>query len=150
MIKGLYLCCALCYMQSFFYHTSRCWDLVFVNYSSAYMCNQILCTFSLFWRQTRASRTQFPRVLQRHTEVWKPTGTQVSTTIDHSGPHDPWGHQANISPVLHSFFLFRLNSPRGAHLSFCSTSMEEKCSLQLTSPGKPPPNQIHTHIHICI
>ena len=46
-----------------------CWDLVFVNYSSAYMFTQSLTTCSLFWRQTRASRTQSPRVLQRHTEV---------------------------------------------------------------------------------
>ena len=38
-------------------------------------------------------------------------GTQLSTTMGHSGPHDPWGHQANISPVFPSFFLFPLIFP---------------------------------------
>ena len=42
-----------------------------MNYSSAYMCRQ--SPEPLFWRQTRASRTQSPRLLQRHTEVWKLT-----------------------------------------------------------------------------
>ena len=119
--------------------------------------------FSLFWRQTRAARTQSPRVLQLHTDVWKLTR---DTSFNHYwSPWAPWprkspGQYKPGPPSLFCFFtqlserrsvavqltfslfsiLLLLNSPRGANLSFYSTSMEERCSLQLTSPGKPPPN----------
>ena len=72
------------------------------------------------------------------------------TTIGHSGPHDPWGHQANVSqvPPLFSLFrlfqLIRLNSPRGEVwllqlTCFCSTSVEERCSFSAhPARGNPP------------
>ena len=57
-----------------------CWDRVFVNYSSAYMCSPRPGAHVLCSGETRAARTQSPRVLQRHTEVWKPTG---NTSFNH-------------------------------------------------------------------
>ena len=43
--------------------------------------------------------------------------TQVSTTIGHSGPHELWGHQANIRPVLPLFYFFPCNPSEGRSLA---------------------------------
>ena len=78
-------------------------------------------------------------------------GTQLSTTLGHSGLHDPWGHQANISQVPPSSSSFdsstQLSKRRSvaspAHLSFCSTSMEQRCSFPVSQRGKLPRHKLY-------
>ena len=130
------------------------------GYSSASMCIQSLKPHVPFvLENTRAYRAQSPRVPQRHTELWNPPGTQVSTRIGHSGPHDLWGHRPNISPCLPLLILFFYNpiegrgclaffrflSPRGAQSSSSLFQLKStSCSLQLISLRRPPRNPSST------
>ena len=53
--------------------------------------------------------------------------TQDSTTIGHSGPHDLWGHWANIRPDPPLLTLFPSTSSRGADRSLL-TPLSERSS----------------------
>ena len=75
--------------------------------------------------------------------------TQVSTPIGHSGPHDLWGHQANIGQVSPSSFSLFHATRRGEKFGFSSSHPlfpsnssrgAQRCSFQLISPRKPPGN----------
>ena len=143
----------------------HCWDLVFGNHSSAYMCSQMpKAACPLFWRKPEPPELCLPGCLNGTQRCEKRMGTQVSTNIGHSGPHDLC-HQANIRPGLPLFCLFQhhpreekgvqhLSAPLerrrvsrlfSTHLS-TKPSMEERCSLQLISTRKPPPNSSSTNL----
>ena len=75
------------------------------------MCRPESRMFNLVFHQSKW--TQFPRSLNIRCENRQET--QVSATIGHSGPHDLWGHRANIRHVLPLFTLFLQPSLREEH-----------------------------------
>ena len=71
--------------------------------ASLHVQSKALSTCSLSWRKPEQGLPGCGNVKQR---CKTPPGTQVSTPIGHSGPHDLWGHRANIRPVNPLFSLF--------------------------------------------
>ena len=75
------------------------------NRSGLHEKNQSLKAACPMWCSTRVKELSFPGASTSQ-RCENRQETQVSTAIGHSGPHDLWGHRANIRPVLPLFSLF--------------------------------------------
>ena len=82
----------------------------------------------LSWRIPEHTGLSLPGCLNVTQRCETPLGTQVSTPISHSGPHDLWGHRPNISPRPPLPILFFLQSFRGKGLPslFSDSSLREE------------------------